>query len=325
MLAPIILFAYARPKHLTKTIQALVKNKEALESNLYVFVDGLKQNASEVTIQNHIEVNNYVESIKGFKKVTVYKSLENKGLARSIIAGVTHIIEKYKVAIVLEDDLIVSEHFLTYMNKALDTYAFNEKVMQIGGYQFSVPDDGSNFFVHLQSFTSSWGWATWKRAWDHFLPNADGFERLLSNKSLASKFNLHGAYPYTQMLQKQMLTKTIDSWAVRWYYSVFIKKGLVLYPSKSLVYNNGFDESATHTKHALTQKSSESELMKEAVETAFNITKTSIDKKVFKQVQQYLKKEMQLNPHQKISFFIKKKWQNTKAKVMSKLWIPLKK
>jgi hypothetical protein len=49
------------------------------------------------------------------------------------------------------------------------------------------------------------------------------------------------------MLMMQMENKKIDSWAIRWLWSVFINNGLVLFPSSTLVLNIGYDESATHT------------------------------------------------------------------------------
>jgi acetyltransferase-like isoleucine patch superfamily enzyme len=107
-----------------------------------------------------------------------------------------------------------------------------------------IPQNNSAFFA---SMASSWGWATWKRAWDTFDKFATGYEILKTDKVLARKFDLNGTYPYSSMLYKQMETKELDSWAIRWWWSIFRNRGLTLFPDKSLVRNIGFDKSGTHT------------------------------------------------------------------------------
>jgi hypothetical protein len=97
----------------------------------------------------------------------------------------------------------------------------------------------------LLPFTSSWGWATWERAWRHFDAISAGYERLVKNHNLRQTFDLNGRYEYFKMLDSQMRGKT-DSWAIRWYLTVFLMKGLALYPRKSLVENYGFDGSGVN-------------------------------------------------------------------------------
>ena len=42
--------------------------------------------------------------------------------------------------------------------------------------------------------------------------------------------------------------RTIDTWAIFWYYSIFKKNKLCVYPKKNLVINTGFNKYATNTK-----------------------------------------------------------------------------
>ena len=58
----------------------------------------------------------------------------NKGLAKSIISGVSEILDKYGKAIVVEDDLYTSRSFLRFMNDMLNKYELDERVMQVSGY-----------------------------------------------------------------------------------------------------------------------------------------------------------------------------------------------
>jgi hypothetical protein len=99
--------------------------------------------------------------------------------------------------------------------------------------------DEDTLFLPL---TTSWGWATWQRAWQQFDVTASGYSALIQDKALRRSFDLKGRYAYFKMLKAQ-INKEVDSWAIRWYLTVFLKEGLVLYPGKSMVENSGFDGS----------------------------------------------------------------------------------
>lgn len=238
--APILLFVYNRPEHVRRNIQALLKNELAAESELFIYSDAAKDETSQATVK---EVRAFIRSIQGFKKITITERTENWGLARSIIDGVTTLINRYGRVIVLEDDLIVAPHFLQFMNDALKTYRDEERVGHIQACDFthdpSLPD------TFLIKWTGSWGWATWDRAWKHF--NADGKALLteLESRKLTYTFDFNGKYGYTRMLRRQIEGKN-NSWAIRWNASLFLKGILSLNVGKSLVQNEGFDGSGTN-------------------------------------------------------------------------------
>jgi hypothetical protein len=92
---------------------------------------------------------------------------------------------------------------------------------------------------------SSWGWGTWSRAWKTFDPTAAGFSVLKNSWRQRFEFDLKGTSTFYKMLQYQQLGKN-QSWAIRWYLSVFLQQGLTLFPRKTLVVNDGFDGSGEH-------------------------------------------------------------------------------
>ena len=239
--APIALFVYNRADHLAQTLTALKANVQASESELFIFSDAPKNDAAFAAVA---EVRNTIRSVTGFKAISIVERSQNWGLARSIIEGVTQLVNQYGRVIVLEDDLVTSPYFLSYMNDALDHYEHEEQVMQISGHMFPVEisQDTDAFFL---PFTTSWGWATWKRAWAEFDPDAEKYNLLKDNEELKKQFDLNGCYPYFKMLEAHFAGK-VDSWAIRWYLTIFFRRGLTLYPWQSLVTNTGFDGSGTH-------------------------------------------------------------------------------
>lgn len=247
-MAPIVLFVYNRPWHTQQTVEALKRCKQAAESDLYVFADGPKDNASAEVREHIAEVREYIRTIDGFRSVTIEEAEKNKGLANSVIAGVSKVLERYGRLIVIEDDLVVSSHFLTYMNQSLDLYEKDDKVMCINGYSI-IKEAPIKSHTYFQYGADCQGWATWKRAWDAFVPDANYLmEAMLRSRKMRNRFTYNGTYAYMDMLQHQIDGK-IDSWAIRWYASAIIKGGLCLYPSRSLVQNIGFGD-GTHCHDA---------------------------------------------------------------------------
>ena len=245
--APIVLFVYNRTEHTKKTIEALLKNPEAKDSELFIFADGPKPTATDEQLSRIDQVRAYLQTIKGFKCIHVELSDKNKGLANSVIYGVTKIVNEYGRVVVLEDDIVASSHFLEYMNQSLDLYEHDEDVVCVHGYSI-IKDAPIKEKTYFQHGADCWGWATWKRGWDIFEPDAQKLmDTIKSDRTLLRMFTYNGTYPYLEMLQAQIDGK-IDSWAVRWYASAVFKNKLCLYPAKSLVQNIGFDSNGTHTQ-----------------------------------------------------------------------------
>ena len=243
-LAPIVLFVYKRPWHTRQTVEALQRNDFAKKSELIIFSDGPKTESDREKVE---EVRCYMNSIAGFKQVTVVERNQNLGLAKSVMDGVTDIVNRYGRIIVLEDDLLISPHFLDYMNTALGLFEHNTQVMQISGHMFRVKFSDAVKDCFFLPYTTTVGWGTWKRAWRLFDPDMKGIALLESDGQFRNAFDMEGTYPYHEMIMKQQNGK-ISSWGIQWYLSVFLSNGLVLHPKHSLVRHIGFDEEATHAK-----------------------------------------------------------------------------
>ncbi|WP_224998111.1 glycosyltransferase [Cesiribacter sp. SM1] len=239
-LAPIVVFVYNRPKHTASTVEALRSNFLASDSDLFVFADGPKNDASEDQLKAIYETREIFKDITGFKSVTIYESSCNKGLARSIVEGVTKIVDEFGKVIVLEDDLVTSAYFLTYFNDALDTYEDNEKVMHVSGYWYPLELDKilpETFFFNV---TSCWGWGTWKRAWKHLELDPQKLMEQLEYSNKLKYFDLEGWGDFKGQLVAN-ISGRMSTWAVRWHASVCLSDGFSLHPRHSLVKNIGFD------------------------------------------------------------------------------------
>ena len=230
-----------------QTIEALKNNYLAPQSELFIFSDAAKSNTSESKV---MAVRDLLQTIVGFKKVSITYSEQNKGLANSVIDGVTEIINQYGKVIVLEDDLVTSPNFLNFMNQALDFYERHPKVISISGYTMNLPslkDLNKDYYVGMRA--SSWGWATWQSKWENIDWEVKSFNEFKSNpRRMYDFYNISSDLPY--MLSNQMKGR-IDSWAIRWCYHQFNFRMLTIFPSKSKVNSIGLSDEATHTSGAI--------------------------------------------------------------------------
>lgn len=240
-LAPIALFVYNRPDHTRRTIQYLKQNELAEQSQLFIFSDAAKDESQKEMVQ---EVRDIIGDVDGFKYVEVIERNRNLGLADSIIDGVSRLTQEFGSVIVFEDDLVSSEYTLKYFNDALKHYEKEEKVMHIGAYMYPLKADHlpQTFFYRA---ATSWGWATWDRAWKAFEPDIDKIISQFDAQKI-HQFSIEGSMNFWKQIIEFKNGRN-NSWAIRWYASIFLRGGLTLNPSQSLINNIGHDGTGIHS------------------------------------------------------------------------------
>ena len=254
-LSPIVLFTYKRLETLKITIDALLANRLAAESDLIIYSDGPKKKEEEFIIQ---EIRKYLQTITGFKSVRLYESKINKGLATSIINGVSEVMADYHKAIVLEDDLITSTNFLVYMNQALNHYQDNPKILSISGFSPIIKGLDYDEIYYTQR-ASSWGWACWEDRWDKIDWQSQSYKDFKTDSKAKWRFNKMGSD--MSLMMKRQMQGNIDSWAIRFCFHQFQNNLFSVYPSLSKIQNLGFaDKSATNTLQKYNRFQSEFDL-----------------------------------------------------------------
>jgi Glycosyl transferase family 2 len=244
--APIAIFAYKRPEHLRSTLDSLKRCDGFAGSKIIVFGDGPKTRSDHDAVETTRRI---VRAELGSQAEYHFRD-KNAGLAASIMDGVNQVTQRFGRVIVLEDDLDLSPNFLAYVNAGLDRYEQETRVYQISAQLFDTPELHERHEALFLPFTTSWGWGTWRRAWDRFDPTAEGWQQLRTDRALRRQFNLGESYDFSTMLERQMAGFG-DSWAIRWYWSVFRNKGVACFPPVSLVRNTGLDGSGTHGRGKL--------------------------------------------------------------------------
>lgn len=242
---PVIIFAYNRIEALNKCVDTLAACPESEVTDLYIFVDGPRNESEAEKVRDVVRFARSVGSQYQFRSVSVEESAVNKGLACSVIEGVDYVINKYGSAIIVEDDLEVLPNFLGYMSDALSRYEAEKEVFSICGYtnKIRIPADYM-YDAYFCTRSSSWGWATWADRWN----TVDWtFERWEEWKRERAGFNSWGGSDCFSMLDACRKGEN-SSWAIRFCFAQYLQKGVSLFPVRSLVTNNGFDGSGSNCR-----------------------------------------------------------------------------
>lgn len=244
MKAPIVIFAFNRLAPLKACVISLLSNREAADSDLIVYVDGPRaEKVGEDEIVNQVQ--EYVKTISGFKSVTYHFAEKNKGLGPSVITGVSELMQEYGKAIIVEDDIVSSSNFLSFINQGLDYYEDKKEVFSISGESIAVKcPEGYPYHNYFAPRAGCWGWATWADRWNSVDWNLEDWGTVVKNKKA---FNHWGGSDCYSLL-KGWHTGKNKSWAIRFNYAQFLQKKSTVFPIVSKVNNNGFQNDGTNCK-----------------------------------------------------------------------------
>ena len=216
---------------------------ECADSELYVFMDEARNDDEAEQVE---AVRALFDDIQGFKEVHPYPARMNKGMAASVIDGVTAVLKQHESIIVLEDDLVVSPDFLTFMNAALDAFKNRDDIWSISGYtpKMEGVDSRDPKGIFLVPRAQCWGWATWADRWETVDWEVDDYKRMCKNKAVRKAFDRGGNDLFRTLEMER--NERIESWAVRWAYAASRQNKWTVNPMLSKVQNIGLKSSESH-------------------------------------------------------------------------------
>lgn len=242
-MSPICLFVYKRYDTTKLMLESLLACPECADSELYVFMDEARNDSEADDVE---KVRALFDNLQGFKAIHPYPARMNKGMARSVIDGVTTVLEKHESIIVLEDDLVVAPDFLTFMNAALEAYCDRSDIWSISGYTPNLKEieqyDKNGVFLVPRA--QCWGWATWNDRWETVDWEVSDFNYLARNKKRRKAFDMGGNDLFRTLEMEHR--ERIESWAVRWAYAASKQKMWTVNPMQSKVQNIGLKSSTSH-------------------------------------------------------------------------------
>lgn len=243
MFAPIVVSVYDRLDHLKRCVESLKTNNLAIESILYVVSDAAYK---EEHVDRIRRVRDYISSINGFKEVRPVFREKNLGAQKSVGLVLDNILSTNDSFIFLEDDIVVSNNFLQYLNDGLAYYREQKNVFAICGFKapFDLPFNYKED-VFFYPCNSPWGFATWKDRWVSV--NHDYYDRYSELKKDRQKFKEFVSIGfYIKGILKADSKEEIVAGDLRVYYHMFQHNMCSVFPVKSKTQNWGFDGTGEH-------------------------------------------------------------------------------
>ncbi len=245
--APVVMFVYNRADHFRASFEALSACPEAAKTDLYIFSDGPKNEKAVKGVKEVRALCREAEKDGRFGSVTVTESEKNKGLAASVISGVTKVIEQHGRVIVVEDDCVASPYYLKFMNACLEKFEKDPEIGEIAGYVPPVGlPDGYSADIFTAYRSCSCAWATWKRCWEGVDWDLGSFGEVCRDRDMLKRLNSNGSDRFLRLYRQTKADR--GSWSVRFGYHL-VKNGLLtVYPRYSYIDNIGGDGSGVHSR-----------------------------------------------------------------------------
>ncbi len=242
---PVLLVIFNRPEATQKVFEAI---RKARPEKLFVSADGPRADRPDEA-EKCEEARKIATAVDWPCEVKTSFQDRNVGCGRSPSKGITWFFQHVEEGIILEDDCLPADSFFQFCNILLDRYRTDNRIMAISGCNMLSGQTPSNSSYFFSNHNYIWGWATWKRAWQHF----DFKLKLYPYFSEKDYFKNYYATPYESDYMNYVLRKSyryneqISWWDYQWDFARKINSGLVIVPEKNMVINLGLGSDATHT------------------------------------------------------------------------------
>ncbi|MGE5305781.1 MAG: glycosyltransferase family 2 protein [Alphaproteobacteria bacterium] len=175
----------------------------------------------------------------------------NLGCGRGPATGLRWVFDQVEEAIILEDDCVPHPTFFRFCDELLDRYRDDQRVMHISGNNFLGTSRGA-FSYSFSCYSLSWGWATWRRAFQYYDPAIRLWPKLRDTSWLLDNLGDIRAVEYWKKIYDLSHTSidNVNTWDFQWLFATWAHRGLSILPNTNLVSNIGFREDATHTRGA---------------------------------------------------------------------------
>ena len=242
---PILLCVFNRPAHTRRVLEAIARQRPR---RLFVVGDGPRRrvpaDAAAVAA-----VRRAVETVDWPCETRTLFADGNMGCRARMSSGIDWAFSQSDRLIILEDDCLPHDDFFRLCDTLLDRYADEPRVMAVAGSNFQAVRRTHHSY-YFSRYAHIWGWATWRRAWDHYDVAIADWPRLSGQGWLESVLDDPAEIRYWRAIFDGVHAGAIDTWDFQWLLACWRNGGLTALPETNLVSNIGFGAGALHTTDA---------------------------------------------------------------------------
>jgi len=242
---PVALIIFNRPD---TTAKVFAEIRRARPSKLFVIADAPRANRPS-DVEKCVAARSIVESVDWKCEVLTNYAEQNLGCQKRISSGLNWVFSQSEQAIVLEDDCVPHLSFFRFCEELLSRYQDDQRVMHIAGTNYQFGQQRFPYSYYFSRYNHCTGWATWRRAWEHFDLDMKLWPEFRDRGLLSDLFSDARAEAYWRRSFQLVYEKRIDSWAYCWTLACWARSGLTILPNVNLICNIGFDADGSHTKN----------------------------------------------------------------------------
>jgi hypothetical protein len=243
METPIVFIIFNRPDTTAVVFEEI---RQARPTQLFVIADGPRLERDGEAAKCH-ETRQIIEGVDWECEVFKNYSDVNLGCRDRVSSGLNWVFDRVESAIILEDDCVPHQSFFPFCQEMLAKYIDDERIMVVAGDNYQFGKSRTNYSYYFSRYNHCWGWATWKRAWQHYDRDMNCWPEVRDGKLLDSILDDPISIQHWEKIFYDTYHNRNNSWAYRWTLSCWVQSGLTILPDVNLVSNIGFGMGATHT------------------------------------------------------------------------------
>ena len=238
---PVCFIIFNRPDVTERVFQ---KIREAKPPKLLVVADGARTNKAGEE-EKCLAARAIINQVDWKCEVLTNYSEINLGCRKRIYTGLNWVFDQVEEAIILEDDCLPHPTFFRFCEESLEKYRHNSRIMLVSGQNLQFGQKRRNYSYYFSRYNHCWGWATWKRAWQHYDDTMYLWPQVRDENWLFDILQDEQAFRYWSATFQAMY-EGYDTWDYPWLFACYINQSLSILPNINLVSNIGFGKEGTH-------------------------------------------------------------------------------
>ena len=245
MQTPVALIIFNRPE---TTAKVFAEIRLARPSKLFVIADAPRVNRPS-DVEKCAAARSVIKKVDWDCEVLTDFAEQNLGCQKRISSGLDWVFSQSEEAIIFEDDCVPHPSFFRFCEELLDRYRDDQRVMHIAGTNYQFGQQRFPYSYYFSRYNHCTGWATWRRAWQHFDLEMKLWPEIRDRGLLNDLFQDARSAAYWRRSFQLVYERRIDSWAYCWTLACWARSGLTILPNVNLICNIGFDADGSHTKN----------------------------------------------------------------------------
>jgi acetyltransferase-like isoleucine patch superfamily enzyme len=242
--SPVLLLVFNRIDTIKKVFEVV---RSVQPARLYISGDGPRNDRKDEDKKVNAVRDYILSRIDWECDVFTLFNEDNIGCKCAIVKGINWFFEHETFGIILEDDCLPHPDFFRFCDELGPRYQNDVDVVAISGTNIQIKSyiEEDYFFSMMGGI---WGWATWKRAWSHYVADIDGILKRENWKIIKKNIDCSDIYHCLKsVIMSSRLVMRNSTWDFQWLFVRCLMNGKTIVPNINLISNMGFDADSTHT------------------------------------------------------------------------------